>query len=111
MIIGRKEEIRQLTHAYESAQSEFIAIYGRRRDGKTFLVRLTFENNFAFSYSGMANVTTHEQLQKFYLTLKKHGVKENAYPLLKSVDNRNDLPERRIPVIILTLPFHLLARS
>lgn len=40
----------------------------------------TFENNFAFSYSGMANVTTREQLQKFYLTLKEHGVKENAYP-------------------------------
>lgn len=31
--------------------------------------------------------------------------------VLKGVDNRNDLPERRIPVIILTLPFHLFARS
>ncbi len=80
MIIGRKDEIRQLTHAYESERSEFIAIYGRRRVGKTFLVRQIFENNFVFSYSGMANVTTREQLQKFYLTLKKHGVKENAYP-------------------------------
>ncbi len=80
MIVGRESEKRQLTRAYESKQSEFIAVYGRRRVGKTFLVRQVFDGTFAFSYSGMANVSTREQLQKFYLELKKHGLKENVYP-------------------------------
>ena len=38
-IIGREEEIRLLSRAYDSRESEFVAIYGRRRVGKTFLVR------------------------------------------------------------------------
>ena len=80
MIIGRENEKRQLLRAYESKQSEFIAVYGRRRVGKTFLVRQAFDGAFAFSYSGMANVSTREQLQKFYLELKKYGLKKNDYP-------------------------------
>lgn len=37
-IIGRKEEINILERRYNSKKSEFIAIYGRRRVGKSFLV-------------------------------------------------------------------------
>jgi AAA+ ATPase superfamily predicted ATPase len=39
MLIGRKDEIRRLKEAFSSEQSEFVAIYGRRRVGKTFLMR------------------------------------------------------------------------
>ncbi len=38
-MIGRKREIEQLQKAYESGSSEFVAVYGRRRVGKTRLVR------------------------------------------------------------------------
>ena len=41
MIIGRKEEIEELKRAYDSVHSEFVAVYGRRRIGKTYLVRET----------------------------------------------------------------------
>ena len=39
MLIGRKEELRELNDAFKSEYSEFVAVYGRRRVGKTFLVR------------------------------------------------------------------------
>ena len=39
-MIGRKHEIEQLIDVYESGQSEFVAVYGRRRIGKTFLITL-----------------------------------------------------------------------
>ena len=37
-IIGREAEFSKLTDYMESGKSEFIALYGRRRVGKTFLV-------------------------------------------------------------------------
>ena len=54
MIIGRKKELSQLREAYESEYSEFVAVYGRRRVGKTFLVREAFDYNFTFQHSGLA---------------------------------------------------------
>ena len=80
MIIGRKKEIKELWSAYEADNSRFIAVYGRRRVGKTFLVREVFKNRLTFSYSGMANVSTKKQLQKFYLTLKHYGFKNGETP-------------------------------
>lgn len=38
-IIGRKAEIERLNKYIASDRSEFIAIYGRRRVGKTFLIK------------------------------------------------------------------------
>ena len=39
MIVGRKEEIAELDKLYYSDRPEFVAIYGRRRVGKTFLIK------------------------------------------------------------------------
>ena len=43
-IIGRQNEQKRLRDLYSSDKAEFIAIYGRRRVGKTFLIRRLFEN-------------------------------------------------------------------
>ena len=80
MLIGRKKEIQELQQAYNSDESKFVAIFGRRRIGKTYLVREVFQDNFAFTYSGMAQVSTKEQLKRFYLTLKSFGFKGGTYP-------------------------------
>ena len=42
-IIGREIEIELLSRIYSSGQAEFVAVYGRRRVGKTFLIREYFE--------------------------------------------------------------------
>ena len=64
-IIGRKSEQDTLARIYESRQSEFVAVCGRRRVGKTFLVREYFEQEMVFQTSGLAGGTTLEQLKNF----------------------------------------------
>ena len=70
-IIGRKNEQKRLQNLYHSGKSEFIAIYGRRRVGKTFLIRQLFENEFVFDIAGLANAHTKEQLVNFTLSLNR----------------------------------------
>lgn len=73
MIIGRKDEQEQLALCMNSGQPEFVILYGRRRIGKTYLVRNYFNNQFAFSYVGVRNLTTAEQLENFAIALKEYS--------------------------------------
>ena len=52
-MIGRKKELLTLKNAYESSESQLVAIYGRRRVGKTYLVNEAFNHTFAFHHSGL----------------------------------------------------------
>lgn len=74
MIIGRKEEIDKLNRAYNSDHSEFVAVYGRRRIGKTYLIRETFGNSFTFQYTGIINISNKEQLNEFHANLIQQGL-------------------------------------
>ncbi len=66
-IIGRQEEIELLKRLYESKQAEFLAIYGRRRVGKTYLVTEFFRGKgIFFEVTGSATATTKEQLLRFH---------------------------------------------
>ena len=47
-VIGRKTEQETLQNLLETDKSEFVAVLGRRRVGKTFLIRETFKNNVPF---------------------------------------------------------------
>ena len=69
-IIGRKAEIRELERLYHSNKAEFVAVYGRRRVGKTFLVKQLFEKELVFSVAGLANEKTAKQLKNFFKTLQ-----------------------------------------
>jgi len=51
-IVGRKDEIRELDRLARSGMPEFVAVYGRRRVGKTFLVKEYFNNSFVFYATG-----------------------------------------------------------
>ena len=64
MIIGRNKEQRELHEAYESEYSEFSVVYGRRRVGKTFLVRETFDYTFTFEHS----INEHTHSMPYYMT-------------------------------------------
>ena len=74
-IIGRKDEIAVLDKVTESSRSEFVAIYGRRRVGKTYLVREYYDNKFAFHCSGLSKSNTKAQLQNFNATLQRYSSK------------------------------------
>ena len=52
-MIGRKEEVEALREAAMADRSRFVVVYGRRRVGKTFLIREAFDYRFTFSHTGM----------------------------------------------------------
>ena len=70
-LIGRKQEIAELKRCCESNRSEFVIVYGRRRIGKTFLVRQFTRDKYAFSYVGVRGITTRQQLETFALALQQ----------------------------------------
>ncbi len=74
MIIGRNKEQEELQRAFTSEYSEFVAIYGRRRVGKTYLIRETFNYKFTFSHAGMANGNKQEQLAAWRQSLEEYGM-------------------------------------
>ena len=71
LLIGRHEEIRILEGLKETEKPAFVAVYGRRRVGKTFLIRQCFGKKFTFYFTGTANVNTQQQLSNFHGALVK----------------------------------------
>ena len=65
VIIGRKTEQEILQTMLDSKQPELVAVYGRRRVGKTFLIRQFFSDHLVFSCSGQLNSSTTQQLFNF----------------------------------------------
>lgn len=80
LLIGREKEQKDLKQCVESQDSEFVAVYGRRRVGKTYLVRKFFDNGFAFFLTGIDNVTMQEQLTNFAITLGNYTNTEVPVP-------------------------------
>lgn len=81
-IIGRENEQVILTSLLYSEKSEFLAVYGRRRVGKTYLITQFFKDKFAFKHTGVSpfdekgTITMKDQLQAFYYSLLKSGMDE-----------------------------------
>ncbi len=70
-LIGREQERKRLEEYLNSGRSEFIAVYGRRRVGKTFLIRKVLDERACFSFTGMENADMQDQLANYYFTLRK----------------------------------------
>ena len=81
-IIGRIAEKAAFKAYLESKKPEFVAVYGRRRVGKTFLIRETFKNSFDFYVTGLANTGQQMQLRNFNSSLQKYG--NMPYPQCKT---------------------------
>ena len=80
-LIGRQKEIKQLHKYFHSKKSEFIALYGRRRVGKTYLIREVFQIEMTFQLTGLANAGKKAQLGQFHAELLAHfPQKENSIP-------------------------------
>lgn len=71
-VIGRIKELQEFKRLTDTGASEFIAVYGRRRVGKTFLIREAFQNKFDFYLTGMANAPLSQQLANFHFAIKKN---------------------------------------
>lgn len=72
-LYGRKKERQQLEEYYHSGRAEFVALYGRRRVGKTFLVEEYFKHEYAFTATGVIDGKRAEQMSAFRQGLRDIG--------------------------------------
>ena len=86
-IIGRKKEIEELERLYRSERAEFVAVYGRRRVGKTFLIKQALKGRFTFQHTGVSPVEQEGernrlkiQLESFYYSMLSHGLEGYKQP-------------------------------
>lgn len=70
-ILGRTSEKKQIKEIIDSKKPAFVAVYGRRRVGKTFLIKEYFDNKFTFYATGLANSNTKTQLVNFTVFINK----------------------------------------
>lgn len=85
-IVGRKKEQQQLERLLESKEAEFLVVYGRRRVGKTFLIRNYFKDQFTFYHTALSPLELEgkellqAQLTNFSSTLRRSGMKFEKEP-------------------------------
>lgn len=116
-MVGRHEEQRILKDIAAQDRSQFVVVYGRRRVGKTFLVRETFDYSFSFTHTGIESGGLSEQLAAFRDSLEDQGFEGcpvpadwiGAFSLLKKF-LRNS-PDKRKIVFIDELPWMDSPRS
>lgn len=125
-MIGRSQELKQLEELYSNGRAEFIAVYGRRRVGKTYLVDEALKGKITFRHAGLSPIEVSDnakaplkvQLEAFYYSLLIHGMKKSHCPKdwleaffmlemhLQSIDNGD-----RMVVFLDELPWMDTAKS
>ncbi len=84
VIIGRKQEQKELRRLYASEEAEMVVVYGRRRVGKTYLVNQTFgEGSFTFKVTGLHKKNMAVQLENFDQALREYSG-DSALPRSKN---------------------------
>ena len=78
-LIGREKEKEILLKAFQSKEAEMVAIVGRRRIGKTFLIRNVYQEQIDVEVSGIQNISNKDQIKNFTLQLK-NSLHENFIP-------------------------------
>lgn len=88
-MIGREREVKILNDLYNSNKSQFVAVYGRRRVGKTYLINEVFDGKITFHHAGLSPIEMNEfdnksfykaQLKHFYNSLVLNGMKKSKCP-------------------------------
>ena len=87
-MIGRKNELATFERIYNSGKAEFVAVYGRRRVGKTYLVDEALNGKITFRHAGLSPIEVTDkskaplkaQLEAFYYSLLMHGMKKSHCP-------------------------------
>lgn len=79
-IVGRKHEQEILAKCMDSEKAEFVAVYGRRRIGKTYLVKQYFSENFDFYATGVYKISRSDQLKLWQEQLRKYSGEKQTKP-------------------------------
>lgn len=110
-IVGRVYEQKLIRDYWNSGKSELVAVYGRRRVGKTYLVKKCFGEKFDFWFTGMYETPRSVQLYQFSCELERYSGKKVG-PLKSWLDAfsalRNyllSLKKERLAVFLDELPW------
>jgi AAA+ ATPase superfamily predicted ATPase len=120
-IIGRKPELEILDKIYNSGQAEFLAVYGRRRIGKTYLISEFFKNKgYYFELTGAKDTPLKTQLNNFreeFADAFYSGIKQetpnswqDAFNQLRRKAEELD-PNKKIIIFLDELPWLASRRS
>lgn len=124
IIIGRKQETAELMNIYHRKQAQLVAVYGRRRVGKTYLIRELFKDNFVFYHTGVSPLELQDtnlieaQLAAFNSSLIQYGEENDVRPkdwteafsrLARLIDKASK--DRRAVVFIDEMPWMDTPRS
>ena len=71
-MVGRDLEIARLRQLLDSSESEFVTVVGRRRVGKTYLIRETYAKEIVFELIGIQDASKEEQLSNFRFGLSQY---------------------------------------
>ena len=125
-LIGREKETKELLDLYSSEKAEFVAIYGRRRVGKTFLIDEALKGKITFRHAGLSPIDEQnrrnnlkEQLTHFYFSLQMQGMKGGKCPsswmeaffMLEQLLEKKSKADKRQVVFIDELPWLDTPRS
>lgn len=118
-LTGRKPEIEKLKEALQNDKSELITIYGRRRIGKTFLIREFYKKELVLEVTGLFNGTMKDQLENFTKEISKRNKKNElevpsnwlgAFTLLENYLNKLKSTKKKV-VFIDEFPWIATAKS
>lgn len=120
-MIGRQKEIQTLEKVYRSGKPELVAVFGRRRVGKTYLIRQYFYGKIDFELTGLRDGTRLQQLRNFSYSLKEARKDEELPPTPRDwleafhqlkvyLESQTDDQKRRV-VFIDELPWIAAGRS
>lgn len=85
-MIGRDHEVKQLKKLYNSNKAHLVAVYGRRRVGKTYLINQALKGHITFNHTGLSPLDNTKkgmlaaQLEHFYYSLVRIGMPEGKKP-------------------------------
>jgi uncharacterized protein len=68
-LVGRDDERELLGKLLKRNESSFAAMYGRRRIGKTYLIKTFYKKHIVFEASGLHEKDKQQQLENFSLSL------------------------------------------
>jgi AAA+ ATPase superfamily predicted ATPase len=104
-IIGREEEIIRLKEIKNKKEASLVAVYGRRRIGKTYLIRNYFRQELLFEITGLYKGTQKDQLENFrnelgkklnYIDTKKINTWLSAFQALETYILSSDSSKKRV---------------
>lgn len=103
-MIGRVQEVKELNRLYSRDKAELVAIYGRRRVGKTYLVDETFADRITFRHAGLSPAEEDSkglsklQLNHFYNSLELQGMESQGTCQGQTLEtgNKENYPKMKV---------------